>query len=43
MSEDKKTTLTDNQGFNKWLEENYPVEIEEYEFPSGDVLYQGKE
>jgi hypothetical protein len=40
MSEEKRITLTDNPDFNKWLEENYPVEIEEYEFPSGDVLYQ---
>lgn len=40
MSEEKKITLTDNPDFNKWLEENYSVEIEEYEFPSSGVLYQ---
>jgi hypothetical protein len=40
MSDDKKIELIENQDFNKWLEENYPVEIEEYEFPSSDVLYQ---
>ncbi len=40
MSDEKRTSLTDNPDFNKWLEENYPVEIEEYEFLSSDVLYQ---
>ncbi|MFH1527056.1 MAG: hypothetical protein ABIG69_10465 [Bacteroidota bacterium] len=40
MSDEKKTEITDNPNFNKWLEENYSVEIEEYEFPSSDVLYQ---
>ncbi len=40
MSDEKKIALTDNPDFNKWLEENYPVEIEKYEFLSGDVLYQ---
>jgi len=39
MSEGKKTEFSDNPDFNRWLEENYSVEIEEYEFPSSDVLY----
>ena len=40
MSDEKKIVLTENPDFNKWLEYNYPVEIEKYEFPSSDVLYQ---
>jgi len=40
MSDEKRTELKDNADFNKWLEENYSVEIEEYEFLSSDVLYQ---
>ena len=40
MSNEKRAILTDNPDFNKWLEENYSVEIEEYEFPSSEVLYQ---
>lgn len=39
MSDEKKIELSDNPDFNRWLEENYPVEIEEFEFPSSDVLY----
>jgi len=40
MSDEKRIESIDNPDFNKWLEENYSVEIEEYEFPSSDVLYQ---
>lgn len=39
MSDRKKIEFIENPDFNRWLEENYSVEIEEYEFPSSDVLY----
>jgi len=45
MSDEKIILYSDNHGFNQWLEENYLVEIEKYEFPSSEVLYkmsQGK-
>ena len=40
MNEEKRIDFTNNPDFNKWLEENYSVEIEEYEFPSSGVLYK---
>lgn len=39
MSDEIKIGLGDNPDFNRWLIENYYVEIEEYEFPSSEVLY----
>ena len=39
MSGGNKIEFVDNPDFNRWLEENYSVEIEEYEFPSSEVLY----
>jgi hypothetical protein len=42
MSEEKKMDFTDNPDFNRWLEENYQVSIEEYEYPSSEVLYNTK-
>ena len=39
MSASSLIVFTDNPDFNRWLEENYPVEIEEYSFKSSDVLY----
>ncbi len=32
----------DNPEFNLWLNDNFPVEIEEYEFRSSEVLYNQK-
>ena len=40
MSEENKIEFIDNPDFNRWLEENYAVEIEEFEFPSSGVLYK---
>jgi len=40
MSHGKIIELSDNPDFNQWIEENYWVEIEEYEFPSSEVLYK---
>ncbi|MBF0548263.1 MAG: hypothetical protein HQM08_27750 [Candidatus Riflebacteria bacterium] len=40
MTETKKIELVDNPDFNRWLEENYKVEIEDYEFLSSEVLYK---
>ena len=40
MSEEKIIDYSDNPDFNQWLIENYLVEIEEYEFPSSEVLYK---
>jgi hypothetical protein len=39
MSAGSPIAFIDNPDFNRWLEENYPVEIEEYSFKSSDVLY----
>ena len=39
MEEKPKIEFIDNPDFNQWLQENYPVEIEQYEFNSGEVLY----
>jgi hypothetical protein len=39
MSEDTKIEFIDNPDFNRWLEENYQVRIEEYEYPASEVLY----
>lgn len=39
MSEAKKIDFIENSDFNRWLEENYQVRIEEYEYPSSEVLY----
>ena len=40
MSVGSPVALSDNPDFNRWLEENYPVVIEEYSFHPGDVLYK---
>jgi hypothetical protein len=40
MSDEKIIEYSNSPGFNQWLIENYLVEIEEYEFPSSEVLYQ---
>ena len=40
MSDEIILEFTDNPDFNDWLKENYLVEIEEYEFPSSEVLYR---
>ncbi|MEM7127287.1 MAG: hypothetical protein AAF702_13225 [Chloroflexota bacterium] len=40
MSAGLPVAFDDNPDFNQWLEENYPVEIEEFSFPASDVLYQ---
>jgi hypothetical protein len=42
MSDVKKIEFIDNPDFNRWLEENYQVVIEEYEYPSCEVLYNTK-
>jgi hypothetical protein len=42
MSDGKKIEFIDNPDFNRWLEENYQVSIEEYEYPSSEVLYNTK-
>jgi len=42
MSDGKKIEFVDNPDFNRWLEENYQVTIEEYEYPSSRVLYNTK-
>jgi len=40
MSDEKKIEFVDNPDFNLWLEENYSVEIEKYEYLSSEVLYK---
>jgi len=40
MSDEVKVSFEDNPDFNKWLEENYAVDIEEYSYPSSSVLYK---
>lgn len=40
MSSGSSIDFSDNPDFNRWLEENYQVEIEEYQFQSSDVLYK---
>lgn len=40
MNAKKMVAFEDNPDFNRWLEKNYPVEIEDYSFQSSDVLYQ---
>jgi len=42
MNEETKIEFIDNPDFNRWLEENYQVRIEEYEYPSSEVLYNIK-
>lgn len=42
MEEKPKIEFIDNPDFNQWLQENYPVEIEQYELNSGEVLYNLK-
>lgn len=42
MSEVKKIEFVDNPDFNRWLEENYQVCIEVYEYQSSEVLYNTK-
>ncbi len=39
MQEADKIKFLDNPEFNDWLNDNFPVEIEEYEFHSSEVLY----
>lgn len=39
MEEADKIEFLDNPEFNEWLNNNFPVEIEEYEFHSSEVLY----
>jgi hypothetical protein len=40
MSDEKIIEYSTNLDFNQWLIENYLVEVEEYEFPSSEVLYK---
>lgn len=40
MSDETNANFEDNRDFNSWLEENYFIEIEEYEYPSSAVLYK---
>jgi hypothetical protein len=40
MIEEKIIDFKDNPEFNLWLEENFYVRIEEFEFPSSDVIYK---
>ncbi len=40
MNDEIILKYSDNPDFNEWLLENYLVEIEEYEFPSSEVLYK---
>jgi|JI10StandDraft_1071094.scaffolds.fasta_scaffold35817_3 hypothetical protein len=42
MDAKTKIEFIDNPEFNQWLNENYPVEIEEYELRSSEVLYNLK-
>lgn len=42
MIDENKIQFLDNQAFNLWLNENFPVEIEEYQFHSSEVLYNQK-
>jgi hypothetical protein len=39
MEEAVKIKFLDNPEFNDWLNDNFPVEIEEYDFHSSEVLY----
>ena len=39
MSADRKIEFIDSPDFNRWLEDNYQVRIEDYEYPSSEVLY----
>jgi hypothetical protein len=40
--EEDKIKFLENPEFNQWLNDNFPVEIEEYEFHSSEVLYNQK-
>lgn len=40
MNDEEVFEYSDNAVFNEWLLENYMVEIEEYEFPSSEVLFR---
>ncbi|MBC8333269.1 MAG: hypothetical protein H8E28_14910 [Anaerolineae bacterium] len=40
MSSVGNIDISSNPDFNRWLNENYSVEIEEYTYPSDEVLYQ---
>lgn len=42
MSDGGKIEFIANPDFNRWLEENYQVRIEEFEYPSSEVLYNSK-
>jgi hypothetical protein len=42
MEKNLKIEFIDNPDFNQWLNENFPVDIEEYEFQSSEVLYNQK-
>jgi hypothetical protein len=42
MNDVKKIEFVDSPDFNRWLEENYQVVIEEYEYPSSEVFYNTK-
>jgi len=42
MEEPPKIEFIDNPDFNQWLNDNFPVEIEEFEFKSSEVLYDLK-
>lgn len=42
MSDGNKIEFIDNPDFIRWLEENYQVCIEDYEYPSSQVLYNTK-
>lgn len=39
MEEADQIKFLDNPEFNDWLNNNFPVEIEEYEFHSSEILY----
>ncbi|MBK6611767.1 MAG: hypothetical protein IPG29_13070 [Sphingobacteriales bacterium] len=39
MEETNPIKFLDNPEFNDWLNDNFPIVIEEYEFHSGEVLY----
>ena len=42
MDINPKIEFIDNPDFNQWLNDNFPVEIEEFEFKSSEVLYDLK-
>jgi hypothetical protein len=42
MDKQPKIEFIDNPDFNQWLKENYPIEIELYEFNASEVLYNLK-